>query len=224
MLGKLCPYCLGKYVHNPCGREVCRSKQLSVMPINTRQSFILMTFSLDIQKDIVYNYQDSREDGNDPTPFTPTHAPSAGLDRARRRPPPPRDRDRSLVPRQPLLRSERSGSGEVRDAAQCPGRKASGGGGCRDLWVVPPGVLRHSRAVPARRFAGPVAAQAWTEAAAQAQRRDARCAGASRTRGRTDAQGRGVSRAFITALWSAGTPPHHPSPSASLSQAAGKKP
>src|SRR5262249_27600050 len=58
---------------------------------------------------------------------------------------------------------------------------------------------------------------------AQAQRRNARCAGAGHTRGWTDAQGGRASCAFITALWGGGTPAHHSSPSSSVSEAAGKK-
>jgi hypothetical protein len=223
MLGKLYPTCLEKYVRSTWRREVLRYHLSTEMAINIGMLLVLPAFWLDIKKGCVYNYEDISGGLNGLTPFTPTQAPSADLERTGCHPPAPASGDRSIVPRQRLLRSERSGAGEIRDAPQCPGRGASGGGCSRDLWPVPSCVLRHPGTIQGWRLAGSVAAQAWTEATAQAQRRDARCAGAGRPRGRTDAQGGRASCAFITALWSGGTPAHHSSPSDSVSQAAGKK-
>src|SRR5437879_160515 len=163
MSGKFCPTCLWKYMRSTCRREVPRYQDSAYIATRTAILLALPTFWLDIQRASVYNYKYISGDLNGLTPFTPTQAPSAGLKRTGRRPPAPPGGDRSVVPQQCLLRSERSGAGEVRDAAQRPGRGASSCRRGRGLRPVPPGVLRHAGPVRARRLAGSVAAQARTE-------------------------------------------------------------
>src|SRR5438552_2862904 len=97
-----------------------------------------------------YTYDRASQEGSSCIGFTSTHAPSAGIARTERHPPAPRGGDRSALSRQRVLRSERLGAGQVRDAAKRPAGGTFGGGGGSGFWSVPPGLLRHSRVVPAR--------------------------------------------------------------------------
>ena len=139
------------------------------------RAWCVLSFAVAFISIMTHNYKDTygrapQEESNC-IGFTSAHAPSAGIARTGRHPPAPRGGDRSPLSRQRVLRSERSGAGQVRDAAKRPAGGTFGGGGGSGLWSVPPGLLCHSGVVPARGPAGAAAAQARTEAASQAQRR-----------------------------------------------------
>src|SRR5580658_2682386 len=170
-----------------------------------------------------YTYGRAPQEGSTCFGFTSTHAPSAGIARTERHPPAPRGGDRSPLSRQRILRSERPGAGQVRDAAKRPAGGTFRSGGCSGLWSVPPGILCHSGVVPARGTAGAAAAQARTEAASQAQRRRDGGAGPGDTGGRKNAQGRGAGGASGPALWRRGASAEYPAAAASVSAAGGKK-
>src|SRR5215469_1292167 len=135
--------------------------------------------------------------------FTPACTPSASLERTGCQPSSSRGCNRCSLSRQCILRSERFGSGQIRDAAQRPEGRSCGCGGCPSLWYVAPGFLCHSSTVPARGSARIAATQARTETAPQAQRR-------------------GVGGAFARAVWRRGASAQYPPAAASLS-ASGKK-
>src|SRR6266536_1866925 len=170
MLSKLCSVCLLKYVRAAflCSRR--RRECTHIISIKWWFCTHMRYFPLALPIIVVHNYTDTN--GNR---FTSARTTSAGLERTGRHPPAPTGCDRSSLSRQRVLRSERPGAGQVRDAAQCPERGPCGGGGGPGLWPVPPGVLCHSGVVPARGLAGAAAAQARAEAAPQAQRRSAGC-------------------------------------------------
>src|SRR5215831_10006954 len=192
MLGKLCTICLCKYVHALAVTRVLMYAFRRIIANIRRYCLIARPSPLDHRTYVVSNYQDTlairasrRPDG---IRFTSTGAAPAGLAGTRRLPPPPSGRDRSALSRQCVLRSERSGPGQVRDAPQRREGGARRGGCGRGLWIVPAGLLRDLGAVQTRRSARPVTAQTRAEAPAQAYRGGPCRAGAGGARGRTHAR------------------------------------
>src|ERR1700722_8231554 len=195
--------------------------------MKTYNAWCVLIFQLLLENIVARNYKyiygRASQEGSNRIGFTSTHAPSAGIARTGRHPPAPRGGDRSPLSRQRVLRPERPGAGQVRDAA-----KRSAGGtfssrGGAGLRSVPPGILCNSGVVPARGPAGVAAAQARTEAASQAQRRSDGGPGPGDTGGRKDAQGRGTGGASGPALCCRGASTEYPAAAASVSAAGGKK-
>src|SRR5579862_6289381 len=170
-----------------------------------------------------YKYGRASQEGSTCIGFTSTHAPPAGIARTGGHPPAPRGGERSPLSRQRVLRSERPGAGQVRDAAKRPARGTFGGGGGSSFRSVPSGLLCHSGVVPARGIAGAAAAQARTEAASQAQRRSDGRPDPGDTGSRKDAQGRGTGGASGPAIWRRGASAEYPAAPASISPPGGKK-
>src|SRR5450755_85600 len=122
MLGKLRTWCLGKYVRTVgvvCRTMRCKSRYLSTIVdiCATRRSQYL-----DYLSSVEHNDEDT---GGTVPPrkldgirLGSAYAPSAGLAGTRRGPPPPTGCDRSTLSRQRVLRPERSGTDQVRDATQ----------------------------------------------------------------------------------------------------------
>ncbi|MGY3619210.1 hypothetical protein ACVJGD_005406 [Bradyrhizobium sp. USDA 10063] len=227
MLGKLCTECLYKYVR--ASELTCALTRSLLRKSAYISGYCLLSWSspLDRRKYKEANYKDTwairasrRPDGSR---FTSTGAAPTGLAGPRRLQSPPSGRDRSALSRQCVLRSERSGPGQVRDAPQ----RREGGtrrGGCgRVLWTVPAGLLRDLGAVQTRRSARPVTPQARAEAPAQAYRGGPCRAGAGGARGRTHARRCRVGRTPRRTLWHSCPPAQHPAASAPLSEAAEKK-
>ena len=218
MLGEFCARCLAKYMLNillPSGRWLDKIyKRAEIMHSSVRKHY----FPLAFVSMLAHNYRYIHGYG-----LTPAHAPSEGAERRGCQPSAPGSCHRSSLSRQRVLRSERRRTGQIRNAAQRPGGWPCGGGGGPSLWLVPPGLLCHSSIVPARRPPGTIAAQARTQASAQAQRRsDGRPDRGCRS-GWTDAQGRRTGSPPGAALWRQGASAQYLAPSASLSAARGKK-
>jgi hypothetical protein len=146
MLGKLCAICLGNYVHQAFlpklggSRYECKSRTHSGAVCVHECYFPVALFGM-----IAHNYKDTHGNG-----FPPARTPPTSLERTGRQPSSSGGCHRFSLSGQRVLRSERFGSGQVRDDAQRPeGRPCRGGGG-PSLWSVPPGLLCHSSSVPAR--------------------------------------------------------------------------
>src|ERR1700680_2255168 len=199
MLGKLYALCLCKYVRLLLIHRGRVRWPQHVYPVKVMISAHEYLFTVAFSSVIAHNYKYTDDSG-----FTSARASSAGPEHTGRHPPAPPGCERSSFSRQRILRSERSGAGQVRDAAQRRAGGPSSGGSGPSLWPVPPGLLCHSGVVQSRRPARVGAAQARAKAAPQAQRRsDGRPARGYR-RGWTDAQKRGVSGGSGAALWHRG--------------------
>ena len=218
MSGKFCAVCLGKYVCTVSLHRLadcCGGSKICLQFLNN--SVYGPYFSVALIGTLSHNYRDIN--GHQ---FPPACTPSASLERTGRQPPSSRGCKRSSLSRQRILRSERFGAGQVRDAAQRPEGGSCGCGGCPSLWYVAPGFLCHSSIVPARGSARIAATQARTKTAPQAQRRSDGCPRRGYSRGWTDAQRRGVGDAFARAVWRRGASAQHSAAAAALS-ASGKK-
>lgn len=218
MLGKFCAECLEKDVHGialhslaDCWGE--RRLRLSYRWECVRGPY----FPVALAGIVSHNYKDTHGHR-----FTPACTPSASLERTGRQPPSSRSSSRSSLSRQRILRPERFGTGQIRDAAQRPEGRPCGGGCGPSLWSVAPGLLCHPSGFPTRRPAWTVTAQARAETAPQAQRRSDGCPRRGHTRGWTDAQRRGVGGAFARSVRRRGASAQYPAAAAALS-ASGKK-
>src|SRR5579863_2255927 len=200
MSGKLCAVCLEKYVPAIFLRRLTDGCAESLICLCYRAVCVrLAIFSVALAEIISHNYKDKHDHG-----FTPACTPSAISERGGRQTSSSGDRYRSSLSRQRVLRPERFGAGQVRDAAQRSEGRSCGGRGGPGLWSVPPGLLCHSSIVPARGSAGIAATQARAETTRQAQRRSDGCPRRGYKRGWTDAQRRGVGGGFVSALWRRG--------------------
>ena len=148
--------------------------------------------------------------------FTPACTPSASLERTGRQPSSSRGCNRSSLSRKRILRSERFGASQIRDAAQRPEGRPCGGGGGPSLWSIPAGLLCHSSIVPARRPAGITATQARAETTPQAQRRSDGRPHRGYTRSWTNPQGRRVGGALVPAVWRRDASAQYPAAAAPL--------
>ena len=113
MSGKSCAECLGKDVHWASLHRLadCRSKSqfyLYYSAICVQHPY----FSVALVDILSHNYKDNGHR------LTPACTPSASLEHTGRQPPSSRGCNRSSLWRQCILRSERFGAGQVRDAAQ----------------------------------------------------------------------------------------------------------
>src|SRR5438105_4751030 len=127
MLGELCAACLRKYVPSMVSCIVLARRQEHynnlVYGSSGYEWYLWFAFS----RVVGYNYTDTLNHGHR---FTSARASSAGPERGGGHPPESAVCDRSPLPRQRVLRSERPGAGQVRDAPQRPeGGPCSGGGG-----------------------------------------------------------------------------------------------
>lgn len=130
---------------------------------------------------------------------------------------------RSFVPRQCLLRSQRPAPGQIRDAAQCAGWGTPGRRSGRRVWLLATSLLCRSNCVCSRGLAGPAAAQAGAETAAQIDRRSPGDTGGCDTGGWHDAKCGRTRLAPGRSLRNQGASAHHCSPLGTVSAAAGKK-
>jgi len=198
MLGELRTRCLDKYIQ--ASARLCRAGRLMkrIWEIMSRISPGKRPHPLDHPLRMVHNYKDitatTSTEMPDGSRFAPACAPPAGLRGSRRRASTSRGGDGSALPRQRILRPERPGPGQIRDAAQRGERRACGGGGGGSLWVVSARLLRDARLVQPRGPTWAFASQARTEAPTQAHGGKPCRPGAGRARGRTYAKRRGVGR------------------------------
>src|ERR1700738_3839079 len=132
MLDKLCALCLYKYVR-PLFLRGGRVRWLR--HVHSVKTMIIAhedRFMVAFSSARAHNYKDTND-----SEFTSARASAAGPEHTGRHSPAPPGCERSSFSRQRILRSERSGAGQVRDAAQRrAGGPSSGGGGPR-LWAAP---------------------------------------------------------------------------------------
>jgi transposase len=125
MLGKLCALCLQKYVQATFLRGLGNGVVECNRPlVNRAVGALKQDVPLALFGSVAHNYKDTH--GQE---FTATRPPSASLERTGRQPSSSGDGYRSSLSRQRVLRSERFGADQVRDAAQRPeGGPCCGGG------------------------------------------------------------------------------------------------
>src|SRR5258708_34518298 len=147
MLGKLRTECLDNYILAALtARLVSRDVDYFIAVITdicvTQRKKCLVYFPY-----IELNYKDIRRTvrlrKQDGIRLTSANAPAAGLADARRAEPPPAGRDLSALSRHPVLRPERSGTGEVREATQRREGRARCGGFSGVFSTLPALLTRH---------------------------------------------------------------------------------
>ena len=131
--------------------------------------------------------------------------------------PPPAGCAPSAVPEQRILRSQRLGAGEIRDATTGPCGQAGGFSNGQGVWFLPPVVLPSGIYLRARWFVRIASPEAWSEKRSQAHS------------GSDEVRGRATNRGAITEFRSAGrtgtaqVPRESAPPQHRAAAAAGKK-
>lgn len=223
MLGKLRSSRLDKFIQSTSNAHEHRD-DFAVSYVGKSRCGVKAFLTTDVVMYIFFKTSDSSPGiRHERSLLASRHATPSGSGVGRRAPSSSRCSRRSLVPRQRLLRSQRSAPGQIRDAAQRAGPSTPSRRSGRCVRLLPTGLLRRSNRVCPRRLARPAAAQTGAQTAAQIDRRSPRDTGGGGTGGRHDAKCRRTRLAPVRSLRHRGVPAHHCSPIAAVSAAAGKK-